>query len=193
MDFILIYIFNDSKKEDKFFKLIDQNENVLRKYQDYDKFLFSFFKKEKINENLTMLYNEISTECIKEFKNFVDNDEDDEKYLIFTFNIEKQIDEKDLEQYESFLELEKNLYNLLNYKSEESNTKELTKHLYKKQNTEFKQKKIYNLIINTEKKNINRFKVLLKNDKINEKIYFNTNFNSSIKMIIKESKEILFT
>lgn len=192
MDFILIYIFNDSKKEDKFFKSLEE-EDSLKKYQDYDKFLFKFFQNKKVNEDLKTLYDEICKESIKEFKNFVDNEDDEEKYLIFTFNIENQINEKDLEQYESFLELEKNLYNLLNYKSEENNIKNLNEHLYKKQNTEFKQNKVYNLIINTERKNINRFKLLLKNDKINEKIYFNTNFNSSIKMIIKESKEILFT
>lgn len=193
MDFILIYIFNDSKKEDKFLKIINENDNLLNKYKDYDKFIFKFFKKEKTNENLPMLYEEISKDTIKEFKRFIDNEDDEEKYLIFVFNIETQIGEKDLEQYESFLDLEKNIYNLLNYKSEENDIKELNKYIYKKHNTDFKQKKIYNLIINTEKKNINRLKIILKNDKINEKIYFNTNLNSSVKTIIKESKEILFT
>lgn len=181
MEYILIFLFSNNKKEENFLKLLEEEEN--NECEQYNKYLFEFFKSDIISD-------EIFDTSIKEFKDFKSKNLK-ENYLIFIFNIFNKLKEQDFEQFESILNIDKNLYNLLNYKNF-NGINNLEKNLHKINNLKFDPQKSYNFIITFENKYIQYFKEILKKDHINEKIYFNTNFNTSIKNIIEESKNILY-
>lgn len=180
MEYIIIYLFTKDKKE----------ENTLSKLKDekifnsdkYNKYIYEFFKENVISKKIADL-------SIDEFREFLIGDES-QKYLIFSFNLSQQLDIKELVEYESIEDLDKNLYNLLTYKNNHDN--KYIKNLFKAENTVFNKDKKYNFIIITENKNISHFKIMLKNNKIYENIFFNTNFNIPIINLIKESETILF-